>query len=127
MANTRKRSPAGRSPSRRSSIGRRKRARRRSRRRRRAMLIAPFSFLRRRGLPRLPALEQRGRDVLGLGLLAAGVFMGFVLYGGWNGGRAGHGLAVACGWLPGRARPLVPPALAAAGPAPPLRPLAGPR
>ena len=79
------------------------------------MLIAPFSFLRRRGLPRLPALEQRGRDVLGLGLVAAGVFMGFVLYGGWNGGRAGHGLAVASGWLLGHARLLVPLALAAGG------------
>src|SRR6516164_9042295 len=124
MANTRKRSPAGRSQSRRSSIGRRKRARRRSRRRRRAILIAPFSFLRSRGLPRLPALEQRGRDVLGLGLVAAGVFMGFVLYGGWDGGRAGHGLAVAGGWLLGRARALVPLALAAGGAALLLHPLA---
>jgi DNA segregation ATPase FtsK/SpoIIIE, S-DNA-T family len=88
------------------------------------MLIAPFSFLRRRGLPRIPALEQRGRDVLGLGLVAAGVFMGFVLYGGWNGGRAGHGLAVASGWLLGHARWLVPLALAAGGAALLLHPLA---
>jgi DNA segregation ATPase FtsK/SpoIIIE, S-DNA-T family len=88
------------------------------------MLIAPFSFLRRRGLPRLPALEQRGRDVLGLGLIAAGVFMGFVLYGGWDGGRAGHGLAVAAGWLLGHARVLVPLALAAGGAALVLHPLA---
>jgi S-DNA-T family DNA segregation ATPase FtsK/SpoIIIE len=53
-------------------------------------------------------LNQRQRDVLGLGLLSAGVFMGFVLYGGWDGGRAGHGLAVASGWTLGRARLLVP-------------------
>ena len=79
------------------------------------MLIAPFSFMRRRGLPRLPVLHQRGRDVLGLGLVAAGVFMGFVLYGGWEGGRAGHGLAAASGWLLGHARALVPLALAAGG------------
>jgi S-DNA-T family DNA segregation ATPase FtsK/SpoIIIE len=65
-----------------------------------------FSLPRR--LPRLPALNQRQRDVLGLGLLSAGVFMGFVLYGGWDGGRAGHGLAVASGWTLGRARLLVP-------------------
>jgi S-DNA-T family DNA segregation ATPase FtsK/SpoIIIE len=53
--------------------------------------------------------------VLGLGLGALGVFMGFVLYGGWDGGRAGHGLAVALGWLLGRARVLAPLALVAAG------------
>jgi DNA segregation ATPase FtsK/SpoIIIE, S-DNA-T family len=41
--------------------------------------------------------------------------MGFVLYGGWNGGQAGHGLAVAFGWTLGRARALVPVALVFAG------------
>ncbi len=60
-------------------------------------------------------LDQRGRDVLGLACVAVGVFMGFVLYGGWDGGRAGHGLAVALGWLFGGARMLVPVALAAGG------------
>ena len=60
-------------------------------------------------------LEQRGRDVLGLALVALGVFMGFVLYGGWDGGRAGHGLAVALGWVLGKARALAPPALVGAG------------
>jgi S-DNA-T family DNA segregation ATPase FtsK/SpoIIIE len=66
-------------------------------------------------LPRGFALEQRGRDVVGLALIALGVFMGFVLWGGWDGGRAGHGLAVAFGWTLGRARVLAPPALVAAG------------
>ncbi|HUA75171.1 MAG TPA: DNA translocase FtsK 4TM domain-containing protein [Solirubrobacteraceae bacterium] len=67
-------------------------------------------------LPRgLPPLDQRGRDVLGLALLALGAFLGFVLWGGWDGGRAGHGLAVACGWVLGKARVLVPLALVAAG------------
>jgi S-DNA-T family DNA segregation ATPase FtsK/SpoIIIE len=61
--------------------------------------------------------------VLGLGLVAAGVFMGFVLYGGWNGGRAGHGLAVALGWLLGRARVLAPVALVLGGGALLLRPV----
>jgi S-DNA-T family DNA segregation ATPase FtsK/SpoIIIE len=79
---------------------------------------------------RLPTLDERQRDVLGLGLVAIGVFMGFVLYGGWNGGRAGHGLAVALGWSIGRARGLAPMALIVGGAAmlmapvlPALRPL----
>jgi DNA segregation ATPase FtsK/SpoIIIE, S-DNA-T family len=72
------------------------------------------------------------RDVLGLGLIALGVFMAFVLYGDWNGGGAGHGLAVAFGWLLGRARVLAPLALCLAGGTlvlggvlPDLRPLRG--
>jgi S-DNA-T family DNA segregation ATPase FtsK/SpoIIIE len=75
------------------------------------------------GLPRLPQLDQRQRDVLGLALVAAGVFMGFVLYGGWNGGRAGHGLAVALGWVLGRARVLAPVTLVIGGSALLLRPV----
>jgi S-DNA-T family DNA segregation ATPase FtsK/SpoIIIE len=68
----------------------------------------------------LPRLALRSpspveRDVLGLGLIALGVFMAFVLYGDWNGGGAGHALAVAFGWLLGRARGLVPLALCAGG------------
>jgi S-DNA-T family DNA segregation ATPase FtsK/SpoIIIE len=41
--------------------------------------------------------------------------MGFVLYGGWDGGRAGHGVAVASGWALGRARVLLPVGLFVAG------------
>jgi DNA segregation ATPase FtsK/SpoIIIE, S-DNA-T family len=68
-------------------------------------------------------LDQRERDVLGLALVAFGVFMGFVLYGGWNGGRAGHGVAVALGWTLGRARVLTPVALVVGGGALLLRPV----
>jgi S-DNA-T family DNA segregation ATPase FtsK/SpoIIIE len=68
-------------------------------------------------------LDQRERDVLGLALVAFGVFMGFVLYGGWNGGRAGHGVAVALGWTLGRARVLTPAALVVGGGALLLRPV----
>ena len=68
-------------------------------------------------------LDQRQRDVLGLALVAAGVFLGFVLYGGWNGGRAGHALAVALGWTLGRARVLTPVALVVGGGALLLRPV----
>jgi S-DNA-T family DNA segregation ATPase FtsK/SpoIIIE len=65
--------------------------------------------------PRLPELDQRQRDVLALGLIALGIFMGFVLYGGWNGGRVGHGLSIALGWSVGRAKGLAPLALVAGG------------
>jgi DNA segregation ATPase FtsK/SpoIIIE, S-DNA-T family len=65
--------------------------------------------------PRLPELDQRQRDVLALGLIALGVFMGFVLYGDWNGGGVGHGLALALGWSVGRAKVLAPFALAGGG------------
>ena len=76
-----------------------------------------------RRLPRLPVLDQRGRDVLGLAFVALGVFMGFVLYGGWDGGRAGHALAVALGWVLGRARVLAPATLLVGGGALLLRPV----
>ncbi|MCW3034147.1 MAG: cell division FtsK/SpoIIIE, partial [Solirubrobacterales bacterium] len=63
-------------------------------------------------------LEQRQRDVLGLALVALGVFMGFVLYGSGSpapGGRAGHALSVAFGWTLGRARVLAPVTLVVGG------------
>ncbi len=78
-------------------------------------------------LGQLPVLNQRQRDILGLALLATGIFMGFVLYGAEGspspGGRAGHGLAVALGWTLGRARVLAPIALVLGGGALLLRPI----
>jgi S-DNA-T family DNA segregation ATPase FtsK/SpoIIIE len=74
-------------------------------------------------MPRLPELNQRQRDTIGLALVAVGVFMGFVLWGGWDGGRAGHGLAVALGWTVGKARALAPIALVGGGGALLLRPV----
>jgi DNA segregation ATPase FtsK/SpoIIIE, S-DNA-T family len=78
----------------------------------------------------IPALDERQRDVLALALVALGIFMGFVLYLGWDGGHVGHGLAVALGWSVGRARGLAPVALVVGGGAmlmapvlPALRPL----
>ena len=41
--------------------------------------------------PRLPVLEQRHLDLIGLGLVAVGVFLAFPLYAGWEGGEAGPG------------------------------------
>ena len=121
MASTRKRASrasTGRPAARRTASTRARPARRR-RRGAGASLGSLFSG----ELPRLPVLDQRERDVLGLALVAAGVFMGFVLYGGWNGGRAGHGLAVALGWTLGRARVLAPVALVISGGALLLRPV----
>ncbi len=60
-------------------------------------------------------LSQNQRDVLGLGLVAVGVFMGFVLYGHWDGGKVGQSLASALGWCFGEARALAPVALVIGG------------
>ena len=65
--------------------------------------------------PRWPVLSQNQRDVLGLGLVAVGVFMAFVLYGHWNGGHVGRGLATALGLSVGEARVLAPIALVVGG------------
>jgi len=73
--------------------------------------------------PRLPELDQRQRDVIGLGLIALGIFMGFILWGHWDGGGAGHGLAVGLGWMVGKARILAPIALIGGGGALLLRPV----
>jgi DNA segregation ATPase FtsK/SpoIIIE, S-DNA-T family len=73
--------------------------------------------------PRLPELDQRQRDVIGLGLIALGIFMGFILWGHWDGGGAGHGLAVGLGWTVGKARILAPVALLGGGGALLLRPV----
>ncbi len=122
MASTRKR--ASRASSGRPAAARRRApARSRASGRRRSGGRASLGSLFSGGLPRLPVLDQRERDVLGLALVAAGVFMGFVLYAGWNGGRAGHGLAVALGWALGRARVLAPITLVIGGGALLLRPV----
>jgi S-DNA-T family DNA segregation ATPase FtsK/SpoIIIE len=64
--------------------------------------------------------------VLALALIAAGVFMSFVLYAGGSeraGGGVGHALAVALGWAAGRGRVLAPIALVGAGAAMLMRPV----
>jgi S-DNA-T family DNA segregation ATPase FtsK/SpoIIIE len=133
MANTRKRAPARKSTAARKATAQRTRgaasSRARARPRRRAGRrashrgIAGLHLTLPRGLPRLPELDQRQRDVIGLALVAAGIFMGFVLWGHWNGGHAGHGLAVGLGWAVGKARVLAPIALIGGGGALLLRPV----
>src|SRR3954449_9249424 len=72
---------------------------------------------------RLPALEQRQLDLIGLGLVALGLFFAFLVYFGWDGGRAGSNAVEGLRWLLGAAHYLVPVALAAAGAILMLRPV----
>src|SRR4051794_31110282 len=71
----------------------------------------------------LEALEQRHYDLAGLALIALGVFLAFVTYLSWDGGRVGSllegGLTLACG----RVAYVAPVALAAWGVARVVRPV----
>jgi DNA segregation ATPase FtsK/SpoIIIE, S-DNA-T family len=68
-------------------------------------------------------LEQRHYDVIGLALIAAAVYLAFVLYMGWDGGRVGAWLATALENAAGRVAYVVPVALGAWGGALIARPL----
>jgi S-DNA-T family DNA segregation ATPase FtsK/SpoIIIE len=73
--------------------------------------------------PRLPALEQRHLDLIGLGLVAVAVFLCFLVYLGWDGGRAGRWAVDGLRWLFGVVRYAVPAGLMAAGAILVLRPI----
>src|SRR5829696_2697721 len=73
--------------------------------------------------PRLPELEQRELDLLGLGLIAFAVFFAFLVYGGVDGGEAGGWTLDSLRWLLGAVHYGVPPALLAAGAIIVLRPV----
>ncbi|HEX2392094.1 MAG TPA: DNA translocase FtsK [Solirubrobacterales bacterium] len=47
-------------------------------------------------------LEQRHLDLIGLFLVAFGVYLVFVLFGGWEGGKVGYGLETALVYLFGK-------------------------
>jgi S-DNA-T family DNA segregation ATPase FtsK/SpoIIIE len=52
--------------------------------------------------PRLPqGLEQRHLDLIGLFLIAGGVYLAFVLFFGWEGGKVGYGVETALTYLVG--------------------------
>jgi S-DNA-T family DNA segregation ATPase FtsK/SpoIIIE len=68
-------------------------------------------------------LEQRHLDLIGLGLLAAALYLGFVLYAGWDGGLGGSGLEVALTWTGGAVSYAVPMLLAGCGLALVIKPL----
>ena len=65
--------------------------------------------------PRLPILEQRHLDLIGLGLVAVGVFLAFPLYAGWEGGEAGQAIVDGLTWAVGRVAWATPVALVASG------------
>jgi S-DNA-T family DNA segregation ATPase FtsK/SpoIIIE len=71
----------------------------------------------------MPILEQRQLDLIGLGLVAAGVFIAFPLYFGWDGGAAGQGIVDGLTWTVGRVAWATPVALVAAGGLLVLRPV----
>ncbi|HWI96537.1 MAG TPA: DNA translocase FtsK [Solirubrobacterales bacterium] len=47
------------------------------------------------------ALEQRHLDLIGLFLIASGVYLSFVLFFGWEGGKVGYGIETALVYLVG--------------------------
>jgi S-DNA-T family DNA segregation ATPase FtsK/SpoIIIE len=60
-------------------------------------------------------LEQKHLDLIGLGLVLIGVYLVFVLYFGWQGGRLGSGLADGLRYMIGLVAYAVPVALLTAG------------
>ena len=68
-------------------------------------------------------LEQRHWDLIGLGLVAFSVFLGFVLYRGRDGGQLGEATVDGLTWLMGDIAYAVPVALAAIGAILVLRPV----
>jgi S-DNA-T family DNA segregation ATPase FtsK/SpoIIIE len=72
---------------------------------------------------RVPVLEQRHWDLIGLGLVASGIFLAFLVYLGWDGGEGGGWLVDGLRRLVGAVHYLVPAALLAAGTVLVLRPV----
>src|SRR5215211_3150816 len=68
-------------------------------------------------------LEQRHLDLIGLGLIAIAVYLGCVLYVGWDGGPVGDSLSRALADATGRVAYLVPIAVAGWGVSLILRPI----
>ncbi len=71
----------------------------------------------------LPTLEQRQLDLIGLGLVGLGLFFAFLVYLGWEGGRAGSEAVEGLRWLLGAGHYLVPFGLMATGAILMLRPV----
>ena len=72
---------------------------------------------------RVPVLEQRHWDLIGLGLVAFAIFLAFLVYLGWDGGEAGGWLVDGLRRLVGAVHYLVPVALLTAGALLVLRPV----
>ena len=70
----------------------------------------------------LSELEQRHLDLIGLGFLAASLYLGLILYGGWAGGSVGEALAEGFRWAAGAVAYAIPMLLAGIGMALVMRP-----
>ncbi len=68
-------------------------------------------------------LEQRHLDLIGLACMAAALYLGFVLYAGWDGGLGGSGLKTALTWSIGAVAYVAPMLLAGLGIALIVKPL----
>src|SRR5829696_7684454 len=90
-----------------------------ARRKPRARRSAPQSAWR----ARVPMLEQHHWDLIGLGLVAFGIFLAFLVYLGWDGGQGGDWLVDGLRRLVGAVRYLVPVALLGAGTVLVMRPV----
>ncbi len=90
-----------------------------ARRKPRARRSAPPSAWR----DRIPALEQRHWDLIGLALVAIAIFLAFLIYLGWDGGQGGDRLVDGLRDLVGEVRYVVPVGLLAAGAVLVLRPV----
>src|SRR5262249_9983383 len=69
-----------------------------------------------------PLLDQRHLDLIGLGLVAFGIYLACVLYLGWDGGRVGAAAADGLHYVAGAVAGIVPIAIVFAGVALTLRP-----
>jgi S-DNA-T family DNA segregation ATPase FtsK/SpoIIIE len=72
---------------------------------------------------KVPLLEQRHLDLIGLGFVAVGVFLAFPVYLGWDGGAAGQAATDGLAYLVGSVALAVPVAIVAAGALFVLRPV----
>ncbi|HEY1539092.1 MAG TPA: DNA translocase FtsK, partial [Solirubrobacteraceae bacterium] len=72
---------------------------------------------------RVPRLEQRHLDLIGLGFVAVGVFLAFPVYLGWDGGAVGHAATRGLAYLVGQVALGVPVAVVVAGALCVLRPV----
>src|ERR1700710_305299 len=72
---------------------------------------------------RVPLLEQRHLDLIGLGLVAIGVFLAFPVYLQWDGGAVGEAATDGLAYAVGEVALGVPLAVVAAGAAVVLRPV----
>jgi len=68
-------------------------------------------------------LEQRHLDLIGIALLGAALYLGFVIYAGWDGGSAGSALELGLTWGVGTVAYAIPMLLAGLGLAFVVRPL----